>query len=50
MDWLINSMDLILYDQILEKGGVLYFLEGLNKELDEVWGQIICIKSLPSLK
>ena len=44
------SEDGILYNQILEKEKVFDFLQGLNKELDEVKGRILGIKPLPLVK
>ena len=38
------------YNQMLEKDRVFDFLQGLNKDLDEVRGRILGVKPLPSLR
>ncbi|KAJ0105997.1 hypothetical protein Patl1_18267 [Pistacia atlantica] len=38
------------YNQRLEKKCVFDFLEGLNPNLDEVWGRILATKPLPSAR
>ncbi|KAJ0027640.1 hypothetical protein Pint_36562 [Pistacia integerrima] len=45
-----QEMDFTKYNQRLEKEHVFDFLEGLNPDLDEVWGCILATKPLPSTR
>ena len=38
------------YKKLLDKERVHDFLVGLNRELDEVWGQILGLKPLPTIE
>ncbi|KAK5785187.1 hypothetical protein PVK06_039741 [Gossypium arboreum] len=48
-DW-VDPRDVALYQQIVTQQRLFQFLQGLNKDLDEVRGRVLAISPLPSLR
>ncbi|KAH1055757.1 hypothetical protein J1N35_033822 [Gossypium stocksii] len=48
-DW-ADPRDVALYQQIVTQRRLFQFLQGLNKDLDEVRGRVLTISPLPSLR
>ncbi|XP_040941559.1 uncharacterized protein [Gossypium hirsutum] len=48
-DW-VDPRDVALYQQIVTQRRLFQFLQGLNKDLDEVRGRVLAISPLPSLR
>ncbi|KAK5784137.1 hypothetical protein PVK06_038657 [Gossypium arboreum] len=48
-DW-VDPRDAALYQQIVTQRRLFQFLQGLNKNLDEVRGRVLAISPLPSLR
>ncbi|XP_040972881.1 uncharacterized protein [Gossypium hirsutum] len=48
-DW-VDPRDAALYQQIVTQRRLFQFLQGLNKDLDEVRGRFLAISPLPSLR
>ncbi|KAG8503428.1 hypothetical protein CXB51_001585 [Gossypium anomalum] len=48
-DW-VDPRDAALYQQIVTQRRLFQFLQGLNKDLDEIRGRVLAISPLPSLR